>query len=216
MPRSHSVLLHDGIRVLARNARIDQGKQDLRREDEATRLVEVGHHAVRIELQAVNHANEALEHVVERDEAIGLGHALSGGVRDVALVPKGDVVKGNLCVCFHHARKAADLLHGDGVALVRHGGAALLTLAERLLGLERIGLLQIANLGSDALAGGCGGGKNTGEIRMVVTGDNLRGQRIVNQTQVLADVLLDKRVDGAVGSHRAGNGAKGHVLTSIL
>ena len=35
-----------------------------------------------------------------------------------------------------------------------------MTLAERLLGLEGIGLLQIANLGSDALAGGRRGGKN--------------------------------------------------------
>ena len=131
-------------------------------------------------------------------------------------MPKGDVVKGNLCVCLHHARKAADLLHGDGVALMGHSGAALLALAERLFGLEGIGLLQVTDLGCNTLAGGCGGGKNTGEIRMVVTGDNLRGQRIVNQTQVLADVLLDKRVDGAVGSHRTGNGAKGHVLTSIL
>ena len=59
--------------------------------------------------------------MVERDEAIGLGDALGRGVRNVTLVPQGDVVEGNLRVGLHDARQAADLLHGDGVALVWHG-----------------------------------------------------------------------------------------------
>ena len=141
MPGGHGVFLHDSVGVLAGDARIDEGKQHLGGEDEAAGLVEVGHHAGRIQLQAVDNANEALEHVVERDEAIGLGDTLGGRVRNVALVPQGNVVKGDLSVGLHDARQAADLLHGDGVALVRHGGAALLALAEGLLGLERIGLL---------------------------------------------------------------------------
>lgn len=154
--------------------------------------------------------------MVERDETIGLGDALGRGVRNVTLVPQGDVVEGNLRVGLHDARQAADLLHGDGVALVRHGGAALLTLAERLLGLEGIGLLQIANLGSDALAGGRRGGKNTGEIGVMVAANNLRGQRVVNQAQVLADILLDKRLDGAVGADSARDGAEGNILAGVL
>ena len=43
-------------------------------------LVEVGHHAGGIQLQAVDNADEALEHVVERNEAISLGDTLGGGV----------------------------------------------------------------------------------------------------------------------------------------
>ena len=99
---------------------------------------------------------------------------------------------------------------------MRHGGAALLALTERLLGLERIGLLQIANLGSDALAGGRGGGENAGEIGVMVAADNLRGQRVVNQTQVLADILLDKRLDGAVRANSARDGTEGNVLAGVL
>ena len=150
------------------------------------------------------------------DEAVGLRHALGGGMRDVALVPQGDIVKGDLRVGLHHAGEAADLLHGDGVALVRHGRAALLALAERLLGLEGVGLLEVADLRGDALAGGSRGGEHAGEVGVVVAGDDLRGQRIVDQTQVLADVLLDERVDGGVGAHRAGDGAEGHVSAGVL
>ena len=79
--------------------------------------------------------------MVKGDEAVGLGDALGRGVRNVTLVPQGDVIEGNLGVGLHDARQTADFLHGDGVALVRHGGAALLALTERLLGLERISLL---------------------------------------------------------------------------
>ena len=50
---------------------------------------------------------------------------------------------------------------------------------------------------------------------MVVAGDDLRGERVVHEAQVLADVLLDEGVDGGVGAHRAGDGAKGHVLAGV-
>ena len=112
--------------------------------------------------------------MVKCNEAIGLGNALGGGVRDVALMPQGDVVEGNLRVGLHDTRQTANLLHGDGVALVRHSGAALLALTERFLGLERVSLLQVANLGCDALAGGCRGGEHAGKVGMVIAADNLR------------------------------------------
>ena len=51
---------------------------------------------------------------------------------------------------------------------------------------------------------------------MMVAADNLRGQRVVNQTQVLADILLDKRLDGAVGANGTRDGTEGDVLASVL
>ena len=38
----------------------------------------------------------------------------------------------------------------------------------------------------------------------------------MNQTQVLTDVLLDERLDGAVGADGTGDGTEGNVLASIL
>ena len=91
-----------------------------------------------------------------------------------------------------------------------------MALAEGLLGLECIGLLQVADLGRDALAGGRRSGKHAGKIGVVIAADDLRGQRVVNQTQVLTDVLLDERLDGAVGADGTGDGTEGNVLASIL
>ena len=51
---------------------------------------------------------------------------------------------------------------------------------------------------------------------MVIAADDLRGQRIVDQAQVLADVLLDERLDGAVRADSARDGTKGNVLAGIL
>lgn len=91
-----------------------------------------------------------------------------------------------------------------------------MTLTERLLGLECIGLLQIANLGSDALTGGRGGGKNAGEVGVMIAANNLRGQRVMNQAQVLADILLDKRLDGAVRADSTRDGTEGNILAGVL
>ena len=49
----------------------------------------------------------------------------------------------------HHARQAADLLAGHRVPLVRHGGGALLLLAEKFFRLADFGALQVADLGGD-------------------------------------------------------------------
>ena len=91
-----------------------------------------------------------------------------------------------------------------------------MSLAEGLFGLERIGLLQVADLGRDALAGGRRGGEDAGEIGVMVTADNLRGQWVVNQTQVLTDILLDKRLDGAVRADSTRDGTEGNVLAGVL
>ena len=121
-PHSHGVALHDGIGRLAGDARVDKSKQDLAGEDEAARAVEVVLHLLGVHLQAVEHPLHLTEHVVKRDELVGKGYALGTGVRDVALIPQGNVVIGNLGVCLHDTRKTAHALGGDGVALVRHGG----------------------------------------------------------------------------------------------
>ena len=215
MPGGHGVRLHDLVGVLAGDARVDEGEKDLGGVDEPLRLVEVGHHLGGIEDEAVDDANEALEHVVEGDEAVRLGDALRGRVRDVALVPEGHVVEGHLRVGLDHAREAADLLDGDGVALVRHRRAALLPLAERLLGLEGVGALEVPDLGGDALAAGGRRGEDAGEVGVVVARDDLRGERVVHEAEVLAHVLLDARVDARVGSHRTRDRAEGHVVAGV-
>ena len=51
---------------------------------------------------------------------------------------------------------------------------------------------------------------------MVIAADDLRGQRVVDQVQVLADVLLDERLDGAVSADGTRDGTEGNVLAGVL
>ena len=74
-------------------------------------------------------------HVVEQDRGVREDHALGAGVRDVALVPQGDVLHRGRGVAAQHAGQPADALGEDRVALVGHGARTLLPLPERLLDL---------------------------------------------------------------------------------
>jgi hypothetical protein len=67
--------------------------------------------------------------MVERDEAVGQNHALDRRVRDVALVPERHVLERRHGVAPNQPRQPDDLLAADRIALVRHGGRALLAAA---------------------------------------------------------------------------------------
>ena len=75
-PDLHGIALHDHIGIFARNARIHEGEQHLRREDKALRAPKIVLHLRRIGLQTIEHPLHLGEHVVERDEAIGQRNAL--------------------------------------------------------------------------------------------------------------------------------------------
>jgi len=75
-------------------------------------------------------------------------------VRNVALVPKSDVLESSLRVRPHHARQSGDLFAGDGIAFVRHGRRTLLLFAEEFLGLADFRALQVPNLGGDLVERG--------------------------------------------------------------
>ena len=109
-----------------------------------------------------------------RDGGVGADHALGGGVRDVALVPEGDVLHGGQRIGAHHAREAGDVLGQHRIALVGHGGGALLPFREELLGFENLGALEVADLDGEPLDGR-GDDAEGGEVHGVpVAGDDLR------------------------------------------
>ena len=132
-----------------RHAVLHQVEQQLSAEDQAVRALEVGPHALGIDEHRLDQVGGLVQQIVDQRGRIGQDHALRRRVRDVALVPQGNVFKSRLRVAAHHARQSADLLGGHGIALVRHGRRTLLLFAEELLGLAHFGALQVANLGRD-------------------------------------------------------------------
>ena len=91
------------------------------------------------------------EHVVEEDRRVGQDDPLGRRVADVALVPQRLVLEAGLGVAAQEPGQAGDPLAQDRVALVGHRRAALLAGPERLHELADLGVLEVADLGREAL-----------------------------------------------------------------
>ena len=149
LPAAHGVGLDEAVGVFAGHACGGEVEEELAGEDEAAGGLEVFDHAGGVDEELVDEAGGLGEEVVGEDGGVGEDDALGGGVGDVALVPEGDVFEGGLGVGSDDAGEAGDLLGGDGVALVRHGGGALLLFGEELFGFADLRTLEVADLGGD-------------------------------------------------------------------
>ena len=101
--------------------------------------------------EPVDEAGHLHEHVVEQDRGVGQDHPLGRGVADVALVPERLVLERREGVAAQQPGQTGDPLGQDRVALVGHRAGALLAAPERLLELADLGVLEVADLGRDAL-----------------------------------------------------------------
>ena len=94
-----------------------------------------------------------------------------------------------------HACEADQVLRQHRVALVRHGGRALLPLREILLRLQNFGALQMADFGRQPFDRG-GNDAERGEIHGVaITRDDLGRNRLDPQSHLLRHISLDARID---------------------
>ena len=100
-----------------------------------------------------------------------------------------------------------EVLGQHRVALVRHGGGALLPFGEELLGLEHLGALEVADLDRQPLDRGGDHGERREEHGVTVAGDDLGRDRLDRQPHLLGDVFLDVRIDVGEGADGAGDGA---------
>ena len=94
-------------------------------------------------------------------------------MRDVALVPKGDVFESGLGIRTDNPRQAADLLACHWVALVRHCRRAFLIFAEIFFYFADFGALQVANLGRKFVESACDDGERCQIIRMTISLNHL-------------------------------------------
>ena len=131
---------------------------------------------------------------------------------DVALVPEGHVLKGSNGVAAQHPGQTADPLTADRVALVGHGGAALLPLGEVLLHFQHVGALEVANLGGEALQGGAHQGEGLHVVGMAIAGDHLGAGGVGSQPEDLAGDGFHLGIGVGIGAHGAAHLAHGHIL----
>ncbi len=88
VPGPHRVALDEPVRVVARQAGLDEREQQALAEEEAVARLEVPLHPLGPDDEALDEPGEAVEHVVEREERVGDDDPLGRRVRDVALVPE--------------------------------------------------------------------------------------------------------------------------------
>ncbi len=177
-PAGHGGGLDGFVGGLAGKALVGQCEQDALRKDEALRFVEVGLHVLGIDDLARDEVGGELEHVTEQLAAIGKDDPLDGGVGDVALVPERHVFERRDRIAANNAREAAKFFAGDGIALVRHGAAALLAGGEIFLDLEDFGALEMAEFGGPLVDAAGDERERVHEMRVAVALDDLgREQR---------------------------------------
>ena len=204
--------LDEAVGVFAGHAGFGEVEQELAGEDQAAGGFEVLQHAGGVDEQLGDEVLGLGEQVVGEDGGVGEDDALGGGVGDVALVPEGDVLEGDLGVGADDAGEAGDLLAGDGVALVRHGGGALLLFGEELFGLADLGALEVADFGGDLVerAAEDGEGGDVGGVAVAL--DDLRGDGYGFETQFVADCFFVLGLEVAEGADGSGELADAEVF----
>ena len=204
--------LDECVGVFAGDAGGGEIEQELAAEDEAAGGFEVAQHAIGVDEEARDELVGFGEEIVGEDGGVGEDDSLGGGVGDVSLVPEGDVLEGGLGVGADDTGEAADLLAGDGVALVRHGGGAFLLLGEELFGLADLGALEVADLGGDLVERGAEDGERGDVGGVAVALDDLRGDGDGGEAEFFADGFLMFGLEMAEGADGAGELAHTEVL----
>ena len=144
-----------------------------------------------------------MQREIQRDRGVRSNRTFNAGMADIPLMPQGDVFQGRR---HRHADKAGqtgEVLAQDRVALVRHGGTALLAGREELLGLQHFGALHVADFNGDVFDAAGDDAERCKEHGMAVAGDDLGADRLGDQAQHLTYMLFDRRIDIGKGANRA-------------
>ena len=166
-PGFHGDGLHEVVGLFAGEAFVDEGGHDALCEDDFVGQVYVFQHVLREDDEVLQDVAETVEHIVEQNGGIGKHNTLGGGVGNVALVPKRDVLVGTDHVTAEDSGAAAHVLATDGVAFVGHCGGTFLSFSESFLGLAELRALPMAHLDGHLLHGG--GDEREGAHVMCVT-----------------------------------------------
>ena len=198
-PRRPRVALDDPVGLVARQSGVDERQEDGLGEDEPQRaLREVDERPIGVDHQARGQPRRLAQHVAGQHGRIGQGHPLDRAVRDVPLVPQRDVFEPRAQIPPQQPGQTAQSFGEDGVALVRHGRAALLPGAEGLLRLPHLAAGQVPDLGAHELDGRPDRRAGREVLGVTVPRDHLGGGDR-GQAERGTDAGLDGGIDVGVG-----------------
>ena len=197
------MLLHDAVRLVARQPGRAEREQHALRVHEPSAGLEVAAHRPGVHAQVREHVGQLGRHEVRHQERVRQDDALDRRVADVPLVPQRLVLEAGRRVAPQQARQAAHALAAHRVALVRHGGGALLPGPEGLGRLAHLAALQVAHLGRDALERPAQHGEGREQRGMAVAAHHLARDRLGPQPQAREHRRLGRGVEVRERAHRA-------------
>ncbi len=130
-------------------------------------------------------------------------------------MPEGNVFHGRDDRHAHQAGKAREVFSEHRVALVRHGGRALLAGREELFRFQNLGTLHVADFDGDVFDRRGDDAERREEHGVTVTWDDLRRNRLRDKAELFADMFFDARVDISEGADGAGDRAGGDFRAGI-
>ncbi len=210
-PSGHGVLLDGFVSVVAGHAFFDEVLKELAGENETVSGFEIAEHAFGKNAEFADDLGHFGEHVVDEDGGVWEDDALDTGVRDVALVPEGDVFIGGEHIAADETSEAADLLRSDRIALVGHGGAAALLGGEVLLGFADFSALEMADFESDFFERSGNECENTDVLRVAIALNDLGSDGSDLKAEAAADFFFDIGAEVGGVADGAGDFAKFHV-----
>ena len=171
MPDLHRAALHEAIGVFASDAGLRQRQHHALRIMQAAEQRQVARHIFGINDELLDHHRHAVKREIQVDRRVRADAAFDGRVRDVALMPEGDVFHRRRNRAAHEAREAAKVFGEHRVALVRHRRRAFLARLEEFFGFQNFSALQVAHFGGEAFDAS-GDNAEGGEERSVAIARN--------------------------------------------
>ena len=215
-PCPHGGALDGLVGVLACHAAVGEFKQDRLTSIETEGEVHVPFHVFGVDRQIAHETRQEDQHIIEQGAGVGEDDALRARVTDVALMPESDVLHRGLGVAAQDAGQAAQTLPGDGVALMGHGGAALLPLGKSFLHLEDFRALEMTELGRPAVDGATDQGDRRQELRMAVALDDLGGDVGRLEPEFFTDIRLHLGIEMGVGADGPAEHSVGDAVAGLL
>mmetsp|Transcript_2583 Transcript_2583/g.4401 ORF Transcript_2583/g.4401 Transcript_2583/m.4401 type:complete len:326 (-) Transcript_2583:326-1303(-) len=210
-PDFQRIALHHGISILAAYARLGQGQEHPLAHHQARELVHVVAHIVGKDQHFVDNTGHPGQGKIQRDGGVWADHPLDRGMRNIAFVPECHILHRRDHRHAHQTGQTCQVLGQHRVFLVGHRARPLLTHREKFGPFQHLGALHVANFHGHVLNGTGDHAEGGKEGRMAVAGNDLRADRFGDQPQLVANMVLDCRIDIGEGAHRAGNGACGNL-----
>src|SRR5215217_3647390 len=135
-------------------------------------------------------------------------------MRDIALMPKRDILQTNDTIRSNHSGYSTDAFRDNWIALMRHRAGTFLSFRKTFLRLANLSALPVANIERKLFQRRCDDRKCGQVLSVDISLDDLGGNRSRLQSKTSADTFLNRWIEMRERSDRATDLSHGDCLPS--